>query len=183
MIHTMKPFHLFTYGTLRNPAVFRAVLGRRIVLQPELADNIETFYAREAVLDDYKKVSPDNTYLYAVPDPNGRIRGYLIGPLPGESITALRKFEGKNYVRRRLKVQTKEGVENAVVFIGNLSHVQHSFGYAFHDSLKQEILLEEKIEAILTETEKKLLHTEEVLLELGYKKEQVNALRREKVII
>ncbi len=156
----MKPFNLFAYGTLMNPAVFRAVLGRRLVRRAADADSVETFCPRGAVLDDYTKASPDNTYLYAVPDPHGRIRGYLIGPLPGECMAALSKFEGRNYSRRRLRVQTKEGMEQAVVFVGHLEQMQHSFGYQFRDPLKQEILLEEKIDAALLETEREQLHTE-----------------------
>jgi len=160
----MKPFNLFVYGTLMNPAVFRAVLGCRLVRCEEEADNVESFHARDAVLDDYKKVSPDNTYFYAVPDPHGRIRGYLIGPLPGRSMSALLKFEGRNYSRRRLRVHTKNGEEQAVVFVGNLSEMEHSFGYQFHDPLKQEILLNEKINAALLETEREQLHTDAELV-------------------
>ena len=157
----MKPFNLFTYGTLMNPAVFRAVLGRRLVRHSEEADNVETFFPRYGVLDDYSKVSPDHTYLYAVPDPLGRIRGYLVGPLPGECMKALLKFEGRNYHRQRVKVQTKEGLEKGVVFVGHLEHMKHSFGYQFRDPLKQEILLRNKIETALLEAERELLHTDD----------------------
>ncbi|MHC4293999.1 MAG: gamma-glutamylcyclotransferase family protein, partial [Planctomycetota bacterium] len=156
----MKPFNLFVYGTLMNPAVFRAVLGRRLVWQEVEADNVESFHPRNAVLDDYTKVSPDNTYLYAVPDPHGRIRGYLVGPLPGECMSALNKFEGKNYSRQRLRVHTKDGMEHAVVFIGHIEEMNYSFGYQFRDPLKQEILLQEKIDAALLEAEREQLHTE-----------------------
>ena len=116
----MKPFNLFVYGTLMNPHVFRAVLGKRLVRRADDADNMDSLYPRYAILDDYTKVSPDSTYLYAVPDPHGRIRGYLIGPLPGECMSSLLKFEGRNYSRRRCRVQTKDGAEKAVVFIGNI---------------------------------------------------------------
>ena len=156
----MKPFNLFVYGTLMNPAVFRAVLGRRIVFYREDADYIETFYARRAILDGYTKVSPDKTYLYAVPDSHGRIRGYLIGPLPGESISSLRKFEGRNYSRRRVRVQTAGGIEDCVAFVGHIEQMQHSFGYRFRDPLKQEILLQKKIDAALLEAEREQLNTE-----------------------
>ncbi len=156
----MKPFNLFVYGTLSNRAVFRAVLGRQLVRRAQEADNVDSFYARRAVLDDYKKVSPDNTYLYAVPDPHGRIRGYLIGPLPGECMSALRRFEGKNYRRLRVRVQTKDGIETAVAFVGDVEQMQHSFGHQFRDPLKQEILLEAKIEAVLQEAQKEQLPTD-----------------------
>lgn len=144
-----------------NPSVFRAVMGRRLVLTPSDADGVESFYARDAVLQGYKKISPDNTYLYAVPDPQGRIRGYLIGPLPGPCLTGLRKYEGHNYTRKTVRVQVKEGLELAVVCIGNLKRMEHSFGYPFGDPFKQEILLRQKIEAALLEAEREQLHTDE----------------------
>jgi len=156
-----KPFNLFVYGTLMNPSVFRAVLGMRMVFSASEADGEETIYARDAVLSGYKKISPDSTYLYAVPDPMGRIRGYLIGPLPPKRMAALRHYEGRNYTRRTLRVQTAGGAERAVAFIANVKQLEHSFGYAFHDPFKQEVLLREKIEAALVETEQEQLHTTE----------------------
>ncbi len=159
-----KPFNLFIYGTLMNPSVFRAVLGRELVFEPDRADNKEYFLSRQAVLNGYEKVSPDNTYLYAVPDPHGRIRGYIVGPLPGECLNFLREYEGKNYSRKRLNVQTADGMESAVVFVGNLKKLKHSFGYQFHDELKQEIILSRKIETILAEAEQEHLKTSELLV-------------------
>lgn len=155
------PFNLFVYGTLMSPMVFRAVLGRRMVFSRSDADGVDSFYAQDAVLDFYRKVSPDTTYLYAVPDPQGRIRGLLIGPLPGELMEPLLKYEGRNYSRQKVRVQTKDGQEEAYVFTANLKQLEHSFGYQFRDPLKQEILLREKIENALLETEREQLHTDE----------------------
>ena len=141
--------------------VFRAVLGHRMVQHPSEADGKNTFLAREAVLPGYTKVSPDNTYLYAVPEPQGRIHGYVIGPLPGERMTALQRYEGKNYHRLRVRVQTADGPVKAVAFVGNLEELRHSFGYEFRDHFKQEILLRGKIETALLEDETRRLHTDE----------------------
>ncbi len=157
------PFHLFVYGTLRNPAVFRAVLGLRLVTRPREADGVRSFLARDAVLPGYRKISPDDTYLYAVPDPRGRIRGYVIGPLPGACLNALRRYEGRNYRQRRLRVQTAEGLLPAVVFVANAEQLDHSFGWPFHDHLKQEVLLDGKIEKALEADEIERLHTHEEL--------------------
>jgi|GEM_PF-183206 len=156
-----RDFNLFVYGTLMDPYVFRAVLGKSLVDDPARADGKQVLLARDAVLPGYKKVSPDNTYLYAVPDPHGRIRGYLIGPLPGEDLDALLKYEGRNYSRKRLRVQTKDGTEPCLVFIGRLKQLEYSFGTAFRDPLKQEILLQDKIDAALLEDEREVLQTEE----------------------
>jgi hypothetical protein len=156
-----KPFNLFIYGTLVDPSVFRAVTGRELVVRVEDADGVNTVLAREAVLDSYNKISPDHTYLYAVPDPHGRIRGLLVGPLPAQCMAALRVYEGRNYSRRTLNVMTKDGPTKAVVFVGNLDELKHSFGHAFRDPLKQEVLLGRKIEAALLEAEREQLHTTE----------------------
>jgi len=157
----MKPFNLFVYGTLMNRDVFRAVLGRELVYDPTEADGDWSFHTRSAVLAGYKKVSPDNSYLYAVPDPHGRIRGYLIGPLPGECMSALRRFEGRNYRRKRVHVQTSEGRVAAFAFLGNIEQMTHSFGYQFRDPFKQEILLEAKIDAAIREAEHRQVHRDE----------------------
>ncbi len=156
----IKSFNLFVYGTLMNPSVFRAVLGRRLVSKASEADGAEAFFPRRAILNGYKKVSPDRTYLYAVPDPHGRIRGHLVGPLPGECLSALRYYEGRNYSRKRIRVTTREGTAEAVAFVGNLKQLEHAFGYAFHDPLKQEILLQKKIDAALNEAQREKLHTD-----------------------
>lgn len=158
---TPKPFHLFVYGTLMSPSVFRAVLGLRLVHHEETADGVDNVYACDAVLPAYKKVSPDGTYLYAVPDPHGRIHGYVAGPLPGECLAALRRYEGSNYRLLRVKVLTAEGPVRAVVFVGREEQFSHAFGWRFRDHLKQELLLRGKIDKALREDEITRLHTNE----------------------
>jgi len=156
-----ETFNLFIYGTLKDPRVFRAVLGRRLVRRRQEADQVASFCPQEAILDGYTKISPDHTYLYAVPDPQGRIRGLLVGPLPKDCLDALGHYEGRNYSRRRVDVQTRDGTKRAVAFVGKLRQLEHSFGYAFRDPLKQEVLLQRKIDAALRERERRELHTHE----------------------
>lgn len=156
-----KPFNLFTYGTLMSPEVFRAVTGLRLVKLAGEADGTERFCPRPATLHGYKKISPDRTYLYAVPEPQGRIRGYVVGPLPPERLADLLQYEGRNYSRRTVTVQTRTGPEQAIAFVGNIKQLQHAFGYDFHDHYKQEVLLEEKIQAALLETEQQQLNQTE----------------------
>ena len=157
-----EPFNLFIYGTLMDPTVFRAVLGRRLVFTPEDMDD-EACLAEDAVLDGYNKTSPDNTYQYAVPDPHGRIRGYVIRGLPPDCMPPLRRYEGRNYRRRKAKVHTRADSVGAICFIGNVDELQRGFGYGFRDPFKQEVILGSKIEAALLETERRKLHTEEKL--------------------
>ncbi len=156
-------FHLFVYGTLRSPAVFRGVLGMRLVTKKEDVIEGQTVLVRRAVLNGYKVISPDNTYLYAVPDKLGRVQGCIIGPMPIDCLQTLRKYEGRNYSRRKVTVATKGGNEKATAFVANVKHLEHDFGYQFRDTFKQEILLHQKIDSALLETEKKHLHTDENL--------------------
>jgi gamma-glutamylcyclotransferase (GGCT)/AIG2-like uncharacterized protein YtfP len=154
-----ETFNLFVYGTLKNPAIVRAVLGKRLVTHRSQVVDEDCVLARRAVLNGYRTISPDNTYLYAVPGRHARIQGYMIGPLSLDLLPVLRKYEGRNYRRRKVRVATRRGRQDAIVFLGNAHHLEHSFGYAFRDDFKQEILLREKIEAALLEAEQKRLQT------------------------
>ncbi|MBT3278288.1 MAG: gamma-glutamylcyclotransferase [Phycisphaerales bacterium] len=158
-----EPFNLFMYGTLVDPLIFRAVLGVKLVLDSTFADGKTAFHPIPAILDGYKKISPDRTYLYAVRDKQHRIQGYLVRDLPADMFESLLHYEGKNYNRRTLKVQTAEGRFPALVFIANPKRIDYTFGHAFRDPLKQEILLDQKIEAAIRETEQDLFHTDEEL--------------------
>ncbi len=156
-----EPFNLFVYGTLMSPWVFRAVLGKELVARRQDADGVDSFHARHAVLHGYKKISPDDAYLYAMSDPHGRIHGYFIGQLPGECLAPLRKYEGKNYVRRTLTVHTAVADEQAIVFLANTRQLEHAFGYEFRDPFKQEVLLSEKIDAALLAAQRRRLDSKE----------------------
>jgi hypothetical protein len=156
-----ETFNLFVYGTLKNPAIMRAVIGKRLVIHRSEIVNEDTVLARRAVLNGHKTISPDNTYLYATPARHSRIQGYLVGPLNLDLLPVLRKYEGRNYRRRKVRVATRKGREEAIVFLGNVAQMEHSFGYAFRDDFKQEILLREKIEDALLEAEQKRLQTAE----------------------
>ena len=108
----IKPFNLFVYGTLVDPAIFRAVLGLEMTQEAGQADGVGRYLARPAVLNRFTKISPDETYLYACPDPLGRINGYLFGPLPGECMTPLLKYEGRNYAEGK-----KIGLKDAFIAV------------------------------------------------------------------
>ena len=104
-----ETFNLFVYGTLKNPSIMRAVLGKRLVTHHSQVVDSETVLARRAVLNGHKTISPDNTYLYAVPARHSRIQGYLLGPLSLDLLPVLRKYEGRNYRRRSVRVATRKG--------------------------------------------------------------------------
>jgi hypothetical protein len=74
---------------------------------------------------------------------------------------ALRHYEGRNYSKKTVRVMTPTGFQAAVAFLGNITKLRHSFGYAFHDPFKQEIILARKIEKALLAAEREQLHTTE----------------------
>ncbi|MHC4075496.1 MAG: hypothetical protein ACYSRZ_03680, partial [Planctomycetota bacterium] len=71
-----KKFNLFIYGSLRDRAVFKSVSGLDFTRKFSRADD-KNLFAELALLDHYRKVSPDNVYFYAVPNPSSRIEGLL----------------------------------------------------------------------------------------------------------
>jgi hypothetical protein len=74
------------------------------------------------------------------------------------------RYEGRNYVRRTLEVQTSEGKIRAVVFVGNPKRSEdETFGHEFRDPLKQEILLDQKIEDAIRESEVEQRYVDEDL--------------------
>ena len=126
-----ETFNLFAYGTLKNPAIVRAVLGKRLVTHRSLVIGEDCVLARRAVLNGYRTISPDNSYLYAVPSRDSRIQGYMIGPLSVDLLAVLRRYEGRNYRRRKVRVATRRGRQDAIAFLGNTDQLEHSFGYVY----------------------------------------------------
>ena len=72
-----EKINLFVYGSLRDPAIFKSVSGLGFSLGPSQADE-ETLPAEPALLANHRRVSPDNVYFYAIPDPASRIEGVVI---------------------------------------------------------------------------------------------------------
>jgi gamma-glutamylcyclotransferase (GGCT)/AIG2-like uncharacterized protein YtfP len=87
---------LFVYGTLHDPKVHVALIGRRL-------DSIPT------VLLKYKRnealFAP---YPVAIPDADSYINGWLIR-VTAEELVKLDEYEGENYIRIRVMLAT--GIE------------------------------------------------------------------------
>ena len=64
-----KQFNLFVYGSLREPSILESVCGLSFTLKPSQANQAHTLFAELAILHGYRRVSPDNVYFYAIPDP------------------------------------------------------------------------------------------------------------------
>ena len=100
----------FFYGTLLDPDVRDAVLGRPIGV------------CRPAHLDGWRCVFVDgDTYPVIVPRPGGRVEGVLTPPLDLSAVRLLRTYEGTGYVEKRLPVIEAEGPAiQALAFVPRL---------------------------------------------------------------
>jgi gamma-glutamylcyclotransferase (GGCT)/AIG2-like uncharacterized protein YtfP len=92
---------LFVYGTLMSGARVQELTGRH-------------FPQRPATLSDFVRIVPPGGYPYIVPQPGGRVEGFLIDDVDPSSLRALDAYEdeGRLYHRRRVEV-TVEGMRVA----------------------------------------------------------------------
>ena len=61
--------NLFIYGSLRDSRIFQSVSGLSFTKKTTKV-NSETLFAEPAFLANYRSVSPDNVYFYAVATPS-----------------------------------------------------------------------------------------------------------------
>jgi len=84
--------HVFTYGTLMFPEVWRAVVGKEFETAAATADGFEIYYVREAV------------YPGIIAMPNGSVSGVVYFNVDVESLDRLDVFEGDDYRRQPIEV-------------------------------------------------------------------------------
>lgn len=90
----------FFYGTLMDPAVLAAVIGRR----PPPA-----LWAK-ATIEGYRRVFRAGTrYPILIPAPGERVDGMLVGGLGARDARRLDIFEGRDYAARTVLVQARLG--------------------------------------------------------------------------
>lgn len=89
--------HLFVYGTLQDEALVQRVLGRRLSWQP-------------AVLEGYCRTL-DASIGYPVVHPlaGSSVDGRLLENLDPDALAALDAYEGREYRRVTVRVQTSDG--------------------------------------------------------------------------
>lgn len=88
---------LFVYGTLRNPQVCRRLLGR----MPASSGAILCGYVRMGVRG--------AAYPAMVADASNRVDGLVLTGLSGAELAALDAYEGDEYVRIEVCVETDAG--------------------------------------------------------------------------
>jgi len=143
-----QKFNLFIYGSLRDTSIFKSVSGFGFTLKPSEADD-ETLPAEPAFLSNYRKVSPDNVYFYAVPDTSSRIEGFIIYDVPAWAMTEIDKYEGKRYTRQTVTVNTAKGPVQAQAYQATRESMKKHFGDRFHVNLIHELWLRKRIEEFI----------------------------------
>lgn len=81
--------HLFVYGTLRDPACVRRVVGRPLATRP-------------ARLDGHRREEPPGCYPYVVPDPASSVDGALLLDVDADALAALDRYEDEGRLYRRV---------------------------------------------------------------------------------
>lgn len=103
----MASVRLFVYGTLRDPARLRALVGRDLPCRP-------------ARLDGFARRTGDLGYAYVVPAPGHVIDGFVVDDVDAAGLRALDAYEdaGRLYTRRTV-VACVDGAEVACeVYVG-----------------------------------------------------------------
>ena len=138
--------NLFVYGSLREPSIFESVCGLTFTRKPSESHDAHTLYAELAMLDGYRRVSPDNVYFYAVPDPSAKIQGFVIYNVPASALAVIDQFEGKLYEQETVRVYTAAGTVEALAYLAVLKTMLKRFGDRFHVNLIHELWLRKRIE-------------------------------------
>ncbi|MDR7416513.1 MAG: gamma-glutamylcyclotransferase family protein [Armatimonadota bacterium] len=97
---------LFVYGTLRDPELVRQLTGR-------------TFPTEPASLPGWRLLPPGRSrsgYPEIVPDLGGCVSGLVLHDVDPVSLRRLDAYE-EGYVRRRVRVRTERGQEEAEVYV------------------------------------------------------------------
>jgi gamma-glutamylcyclotransferase (GGCT)/AIG2-like uncharacterized protein YtfP len=139
-------YNLFVYGSLREPTIFESVCGRSFTLRPSQVDEPQVLFAELALLDSYRRVSPDNVYFYAVKEPNSKIQGIVIHHIPAAVMTVIDKYEGRLYTRETVMVHTANGTLEAQAYLNRRQDMKKRFGDRFHVNLIHELWLRKRIE-------------------------------------
>ena len=102
-----RPTNLFVYGTLMDPALVYRLTGRSLRRE-------------SAVLTGYRKVLPQGGYAYVVPDPHGRVDGFVLRDVDDATLHVFDRYEdeGHLYQRTEVLVSVAGRTEPAMTYVG-----------------------------------------------------------------
>jgi len=140
-------YNLFVYGSLREPTIFESVCGLSFTLKPSRVYEPQMLFAELAMLDGFRRVSPDNVYFYAIREPDSKIQGFVIHNIPASAMAVIDKYEGKLYTRDTVTVNTATGPVSAQAYLNRNRDMKKQFGDRFHVNLIHELWLRKRIES------------------------------------
>jgi len=137
--------NLFIYGSLRDPLIFKSVCGHSFTLRPSHSDP-NVLLAELALLQGFRRVSPDNVYFYAVADDTTKIEGFVVYNVPICAMAEIDRYEGKFYDRETVHVHTASGSVEVQAYLASHKSMKKRFGDRFHVNLIHELWLRKRIE-------------------------------------
>lgn len=137
--------NLFIYGSLRDRKIFQSVCGYSFSRKASKLDSV-TLFAEPALLPGHRRLSPDNVYYYAVPQPSARIDGMIIYDVPLSAMAEIDKYEGKRYQREAVRVNTAAGLVRTQAYLVTRESMEKHFGDRFHVNLIHELWLRKRID-------------------------------------
>jgi len=173
--------NLFIYGSLRDRNVFKSVSGFSFT-KKRLGRDAQTLYAELAMLANYRKVSPDNVYYYAVKDKTSKIEGLLIYDVPSLAMAEIDRYEGKRYDREAVRVNTAAGPVEAQAYLASHEKMKKHFGDRFHVNLIHELWLRKRIEKFIKKHTRPGERTADAELERKAERELLATTERDLVI-
>ncbi len=173
--------NLFIYGSLRDPSIFESVCGLSFTLKPSLSEG-SVLLGELALLPNYRRVSPDNVYFYAVEDENAKIEGILIYDVPPEAMRDIDRYEGKFYQRDTVSVTTAGGQIYAEAYLASHSRMKQQFGDRFHVNLIHELWLRKRIARFFQEHTRPGEKTQDAYYERKARRELLATTERDLVI-
>lgn len=173
--------NLFVYGSLRDPIVLESICGFSFTLKRERTSENKLF-AEPALLDGYRKASPDNVYYYAAPDENNKIEGYIIYNLTEKAIKDIDHYEGRRYKKEFVKVNTANGLIEAAAYLAKPESMNKEFGDRWHINLIEELWLRKRIEEFIEKKTKPGEDTDDAKYERIAERELIATTERDLVM-
>jgi gamma-glutamylcyclotransferase (GGCT)/AIG2-like uncharacterized protein YtfP len=173
--------NLFVYGSLQDSVIFKSVCGFGFTRHNSQVSP-EILWAEPALLDGYRRVSPDNVYYYAVAEPTAHIEGLVIHDVPATALAEIDRYEGQRYERETVVVNTAAGRVEAYAYLASHATMKKHFGDRYHVNLIHELWLRKRIEQFIEKSNRPGEHTLDADIERRAKRELLATTERDLVI-
>lgn len=173
--------NLFVYGSLRDSRILQSVCGLSFSKKPSKID-IDILFAEPAMLPQYRRVSPDDVYFYAISAPSSKIEGLVIYDIPAGAMTEIDRYEGKRYQRETVQVNTASGPVEAHAYLVSHDSMEKHFGDRFHVNLIHELWLRKRIEKFIKKRTRPGERTVDADLERRAERELIATTERDLVM-